>query len=1144
MSASPVPPVCIDAITLRQFAGVAPDHAFTLSDLSPGINIIHGPNGCGKSTTGRAIQHLLWPEPQTVYTDVQATVRQEDRTWLFNTRGQDVKTWSGEDPQPHPAWAASETRNRYHWSLQNLLEQQDRDLARQITAEMAGGIDFQALAAGLNWHKKPTAPTKLHQQYLEAEKQVRNALQSQQALMRESEKLDTLTDAREQALQTWQRAETFQTAIECIQKSRQLHDLENELEAAPPHMDRLRGDDADRLQTLLDKQQRVREQLRALHAQRSELGGGEANWALFAPGDFKTTRLHIEELLKNIEDTERRLADAESALAELETREQHLRGGLGVRNPDGLRLDQGYQFPELRNWIQQVLRKIELEERAHLLRNALSDFPRIAARVDPDHLRDARRDLESWLKSQAPGRPLTEASFWLSWLGLTGVLLLTVLEFNGHISLLLLGLPFAAFHLYWRQRKQLNWLHELQARYPDDLPQPETWEPEKVQQTLKELDTLAASVHQFHLEQIDRERLDDAEQTLEELTARCRQVEDHLREQGLDPAPDPEWIAHFLEDLQKWRQLRRDAAVAETDHADIHARLQDLRQQLQTQLNHWHAAGSKDAHAASARSLLERMEAELERRRRMENVQQQEQQLLQQEKDLEQDISDICTRLELAHPDPSILRERVLLLPAWQQQFRDSETLRHRLSELRNNLGDEQDLLERDVRDLQDELDVCKQAREEERRLQDEIIGLQKQIELTSKGRGVHEARERLDRIREELLAERTQHLHIRLGMELIDWLQESCRTRERPRVLEQANRNLARFSGGALQLSLSLEGQDGEFTASRPGKPALPLNRMSTGERTQVLMAVRLAFLNLHERAPLPLLVDEALGTSDDQRAEEVMKALIDVSRQGRQLFYFTAQLDEVQKWRDVLRDTDTEARILDLQAIRNREQAADLPSLEQKHAPVVEYTPLPDESLSDWATRLQVADWHPHQPLAELPLWYLLKHQPYTLAPLLTLGIHTVGTYRVYQRAGTLTSQLDAHGRVELDQKIKALGYLQEAWRIGRPPAVPENKLIESGCISDTFLDQTLALCRECGGNAATLLDKLSEGAVKGFRKNKLDELHDFLREQGYLSQEQPLSLHGIQSKAMASLQEETPDNALPPERWRELLPLVDVG
>ncbi|MDA3873621.1 MAG: hypothetical protein PF795_06645, partial [Kiritimatiellae bacterium] len=394
-----------------------------------------------------------------------------------SSRGQEVKAWIGDTPQPHPAWAASETRNRYHWSLQNLLEQQDRDLARQITAEMAGGIDFQALAADLNWHKKPSAPSKLHLQYLEAEKQVRRALHSQQALMRESEKLDALKEARDQARKTWQRAGNFQTAIECIQKQQQLHDLENELDAAPPHMDRLRGDDADRLQALLDKQQRVREQLRALHAKRTELGGGEANWALFAPGDFKTTRLHIEGLLKQIEDTDRRLSEAANALAELETREQHLRGGLGIRTPDAFQVEKGYQFPELRNWIQQVLRKIELEERTHLLRNALSDFTQLATQVDPDQLRDARRDLESWLKSQTPGSPLTEAPFWLSWLGLTGLLVRLVLEFNVHVSLLLLSLPFIAFHLYWRQHKQQNWLQELQSRSPDNLPQPQKLEP-------------------------------------------------------------------------------------------------------------------------------------------------------------------------------------------------------------------------------------------------------------------------------------------------------------------------------------------------------------------------------------------------------------------------------------------------------------------------------------------------------------------------------------------------------------------------------------------------------------------------------------------------------------------------------------------
>ena len=42
----------------------------------------------------------------------------------------------------------------------------------------------------------------------------------------------------------------------------------------------------------------------------------------------------------------------------------------------------------------------------------------------------------------------------------------------------------------------------------------------------------------------------------------------------------------------------------------------------------------------------------------------------------------------------------------------------------------------------------------------------------------------------------------------------------------------------------------------------------MSVGERVQLLLAVRIAFLEQDERTRVPLLLDEVLGTSDDARA------------------------------------------------------------------------------------------------------------------------------------------------------------------------------------------------------------------------------------------------------------------------------------
>ena len=63
-------------------------------------------------------------------------------------------------------------------------------------------------------------------------------------------------------------------------------------------------------------------------------------------------------------------------------------------------------------------------------------------------------------------------------------------------------------------------------------------------------------------------------------------------------------------------------------------------------------------------------------------------------------------------------------------------------------------------------------------------------------------------------------------------------------------------------------------------------------------MAAVRVAFLEQDESARLPLLLDETLGTSDDGRAGAIIDSVIEIAREGRQVFYFTAQHDEVGKW------------------------------------------------------------------------------------------------------------------------------------------------------------------------------------------------------------------------------------------------------
>ena len=65
-----------------------------------------------------------------------------------------------------------------------------------------------------------------------------------------------------------------------------------------------------------------------------------------------------------------------------------------------------------------------------------------------------------------------------------------------------------------------------------------------------------------------------------------------------------------------------------------------------------------------------------------------------------------------------------------------------------------------------------------------------------------------------------------------------------------------------------------------------------------QILLSVRLAFVKQQEQgAKLPIVLDETLANTDDLRAKIIIESLIKLANEGRQIFYFTAQGDEIAK-------------------------------------------------------------------------------------------------------------------------------------------------------------------------------------------------------------------------------------------------------
>ena len=111
----------------------------------------------------------------------------------------------------------------------------------------------------------------------------------------------------------------------------------------------------------------------------------------------------------------------------------------------------------------------------------------------------------------------------------------------------------------------------------------------------------------------------------------------------------------------------------------------------------------------------------------------------------------------------------------------------------------------------------------------------------------------------------------------------------QQPRVLARASALVSRATGGRWAEVRRLDGQ--VVVAADPGGEPVPASVLSRGTREQLWLCLRLALAaDLSRDRPLPLLVDDLLGTSDPERSRHVARVLADVARR-QQVWVFTCR-------------------------------------------------------------------------------------------------------------------------------------------------------------------------------------------------------------------------------------------------------------
>ncbi|NBC29187.1 MAG: hypothetical protein GVY29_04250 [Spirochaetes bacterium] len=680
----------------------------------------------------------------------------------------------------------------------------------------------------------------------------------------------------------------------------------------------------------------------------------------------------------------------------------------------------------------------------------------------------------------------------------------------------------------------------------EGIPAPASWAEEAVRSRLTELQTCydEARLHQRKVSvwKQKAEEREEVEEQVRELRETRDEIAGRLRiAPSLEEAPLEEASLYYLtERLGRWQdagaQVKELAATLEEakdtsgDHLDA----------INEALDPYGFDPATDGSEAKAHiETLRTAHGDFKDAKR--DLQQAEKTLgeaRKRRKKYDDEIEELFKELDLEPGDDTGLARLV----EQREEYRDAETKRREakvaMENARNALEDhpdyEPELIEQLESELNDEISRLDDEASQIESLSNEIATKEDRIQQAMEQHDVEKAQAEYRRDVNALEQERVEDARRVAGHCLAEYVHEQTRDQELPRVFHEARALFRRITQGRYRLTFDHE--NASFAAYDTRKErGMALRELSSGTRVQLLLAVRVAFVTVQEQGQrLPLILDETLANSDDEKAQAIIEAVQEISADGRQVFYFTAQDDEVSKWKVLQSASEVDHRFIPLDG------AADPQTIDETVLPptVRSEDELPDpEGMThqEYGAALSVPEWTPRAPLGELHLWYLIERVD-SLRRVLQKGLECWGPCRELMDAGgpSLVG-LEADEGQKVQAYATAVKAWKDAWFTGRGEKVDRAALEESGAVSETFMDQVTKLSDEVNGNAEALIEGLRQGKVKRFHENKAQELEDYFERSGYIDPTPTLSEGEIKSRVVSAISAALQDEVVQlPELW----------
>lgn len=1053
----------------------------------------------------------------------------------------------------------------------------DADIARRLARELAGGYDLDAARGECGFSVPRRVGQTEAREVSSAETDLRRRQGRYRELQRDEERLDSLERALDEAQKADREAALVERSLQLLERRRERIGLEGRKAGFPPDMARLSGTEAEAIERL-DGERRSAEEDHA----RAEAEHGAAERALAATGLAGSAldegaAADVRPRIARLKQIEGEIEHARAGADEAEAARDRAARALGGEPGEGVRLgpEEVHAVEAALGALRQTgagLREVEAEI------GRLSGLPPEAG-PEPERIDEARRELLHWLSApDAPGSPAARmaALLAIAAAGAAGAVA-AGLFFPPAAYALLVPAAAALVYVYVLLRRAkvgAGRRREAEQRYHHlGLERPEAWEREQVVERLHGLDRELGAARRRTGDLLRRR---EAERKGENLRAAVEREREKLRGVARRVNFDPE--AALDASFDRWLRLTHDYDRADTALSEGRARLaalegdsRALRDEVASFLAaHGEAprigvpeldppgAGTLAAEAArgataapegsvgetmgeppaaapaagleppAAEVLGQRLERLAGRIRRRDAA---ERDLRAAREDLERrageiekrraETEDVFRGAGLEPGDEAELRRRLGFLEGWRSLDRQITEARIAEDLLYQELAERPDLLrmaeEGGEPPLQGHRGSLRERAAGARGLSEEIAGIRVRVELASKGRGLEEARARRRRAGDALHRRFDEAMLAEAGAFLLDRVESEHVRASRPAVLRRAEDWFARFTRRQFELAMGAAGV-GTFRARETATGEWrALSELSTGTRMQLLLAVRVAFAIEAEkgRTPLPLFLDEALTTADPDRFRAVADSLRRLSEEdGRQIFYLTAQPEEGRYW------ADAAATVIDLAASRRAGRTVTAP--EEVALPPAPPEPPHPEGMSpeEYAVRIGVEPVQPWGAPAGVHAFHLLRDDLDLLRRLLRTGVAHVGPLDSLLDSGEAGLLLSPDEESALRLRIAGARAWIEAWREGRGRPVDREALAASGAVTRTFIDRLAELAGEAGGDARRLLDDMDEGAAPHFRDRNRQRLEEWLRENGYLGDTDPLDPHGIERRIAMAL------------------------